>query len=824
MRNTLTKVRNLILHVLFLAALFVGSVLFFSRMMSRTAPDEAQTMSQSTFPLVYMVRGGNAFNCLHGYSREMDVRYISDCVTPLSADREIGIQVQSFSAAVDSMSYEVITPDGARTLENTQIIKMDRDNDYVNAVIRLQNQMRMDQEYILKLTVNSAGRKIYYYTQVLLADALHADDYLTFVSGFYEKTVNRTDLNSVAAAVEPDETTDEEATLAFMDIHDSVPQLTWADLNPQVFYKPTPRIREINRNTGTLTMDYRIAAVNDDGITEVFNVSEYYRVRFTDSRVFLLNFERTTDEVFNPDNHVVEETGIRLGITGKSVNYKADEKGRIVAFVQENELWTYDRSASKLTQVYSFPQKENMDSRDFYDQHDIRVLKVSTKGDVWFTVSGYMNRGQHEGDNGILLCRYDVATDMTEEKLFIQSMQPYDLLKRDVQTLAYVTADETAFSVLHEGKLIRISLSTREQDVLAEEIRHECYAGSGTGQFFAWLEEGLPYGSSTLHSINLETGEIRTITAGDGEKIRPVAYMNDDLVYGLARDEDIAAGNLTMGYFPMYRMVIVNTAGEEVKNYQPSDSLVTNVEQSDHMLSLTRYLRIGGTYALGTPDEIMDTATADSVAMGTATKSTKKKQTIVYLRVGGQISDTTPDVVRSKIVNYTTPRTIAIPAAEERENLYYVYGAGRLRGILRAENAAVVMADGLLGYVKNTAQQYVWIRGNRGTTADISLDKVPAVFTGGASDVSSLQAGSDGTVLDLTGCSLDEVLYFIGKGMPVLAVTSDGPIVIVGYDEFNTHILRPGAAEWEYYGMQDSTDWFERSGNRFMTILPARVD
>ena len=824
MRSALVKVRNTILHILFLLALFVGSVLFFSRMMSRTAPDEAQSMSQSTFPLVYMVRGGVAFNCLHGYSREMDVRYLTDCVTPLSSDRQIGIQVQSFSAAVDSMSYEVLTPDGTRSLENTQIIKMDRDNDYVNANIQLQNQMRMDQEYILKLTVTSAGRRIYYYTHVLLADGLHTDDYLTFVSGFYEKTVNRTDLNSVAAAVEPDETTDEEATLSFMDIHDSVPQLTWGDLNPQVFYKPTPCIRQINRNTGTLTMDYRIAAVNDEGITEVFNVSEYYRVRFTDSRVFLLNFERTTDEVFNPENHVIEETGIRLGITGKDVNYLADEKGRIIAFVQENELWTYDRSASRLTQVFSFPQKENMDSRDFYNQHDIKILKVSTKGDVWFTVSGYMNRGQHEGDNGVLLCRYDIATDMTEEKLFIQSMLSYDELTRDVDTLSYVTADETAFSIFLEGRLIRVNLATREQDVLAENIRFDCYKGSSTGQFFAWLEEGLPYGSSILHSINLETGEIRTVEAAEGEKIRPVAYMNDDLVYGLAKDADIAAGNLAMGYFPMYRMVIVNTAGEEVKNYQPADCLVTDVVQSDHMLSLTRYVRAGGTYALGTSDEIMDTATSDSVAMGTATKSTKKKQTIVYLRVGGQISDTSPDIVRSKIVKYTTPRTIVAQAADERENLYYVYGSGRLTQIFRSENAAVVLADELLGYVRNTAQQYVWIRGNRETTADISLEKIPDVFRNGTTDASSLQAGVDGTVLDLTGCTLDEMLYYISKGQPVLAVTSDGAVTIVGYDEYNTHILRPGAQEWEYYGMQDSTDWFERSGSRFLTYLPARVE
>ena len=824
MRSTLIKVRNIILHVLFLLVLFAGSVLFFSRMFNQAAPDEAQTMSQSTFPLVSMVRNDVAFNCLHGYSREMDVRYLRDCVTPLNADRQIGIRVQNFASSVDSISYEVLTLDGSRTLENTQVIKLERDNDYVNATLQLQNQMLMDQEYVLKLNVTSAGRSIYYYTNVVLSDGLHTDEYLNFVTGFCEKTVNRTDLNSVAAAVEPDETTDEEATLSFMDIHDSVPQLTWAELNPQIYYKPTPRIRQINRNTGSLTMEYRIAAVNEEGVTEVFNVTAYYRVRFTDSRVFLLNFERTTDEIFNPENSVLEESGIRLGITGKEVTYKADEKGRVVAFVQENELWTYERATSKLTQVFSFPQKENMDSRDFYNRHEIRILRVSTKGDVWFTVTGYMNRGQHEGDNGILLCRYDVATDMAEEKLFVQSMLPYELLSRNTESLSYVTQDESAFCFYEEGNLYRIDLNTREVQVLGETIPYDCYAGSSSGQYFAWLEEGLPCASSTLNIINLENGEVRTRTADAGEKIRPVAFMNDDLVYGLAKDADLSAGNLSMGYFPMYRLVILSTEGEELKTYEPGDCVITDVKQSDHMLSLTRYVPAGGgIYSPGSSDEIMDTATAESVAMGSATKATARKQTIVYLRVGAQISDTSPDIVRSKIVKYTTPRTVSIPAAQEREELYYVYGSGRLQSVETRANTALSKGDALLGYVMNTQQQYVWIRGNRETSTDIALDKLPEVFRNVVSDSSALAGGIDGTVLDLSGCTLDQVLYFVSKGLPVWVYTLEGARTIVGYDEYNTHLLRAGAGEWEYYGIQDSTDLFERSGNLFYTYLPAPV-
>jgi hypothetical protein len=56
---------------------------------------------------------------------------------------------------------------------------------------------------------------------VLLADGLHTADYLNFAAGFWDKCINRTDLDTIGAAVEPDSTTDIEKTLAYMDIHDS---------------------------------------------------------------------------------------------------------------------------------------------------------------------------------------------------------------------------------------------------------------------------------------------------------------------------------------------------------------------------------------------------------------------------------------------------------------------------------------------------------------------------------------------------------------------------------------------------------------------------
>ena len=821
MRSRAVKVRNLIIHILFLTVLFIGSVLYFERLINKVAPDAAELMENSTFPLVYMKRGNVSFNCLHGYAYAMDPSTLRDSITPLSTNREIVLAIQTFSTSIESVSYRVCTLDGTQTLENTQVISLEKDGDYQNATIRLQNNMLMNQEYMLEILVKSGGRSIYYYTHVLLADGLHADDYLNFVTGFYDKTVNRTNLTSVGAAVEPDETTDAEQTLSFMDIHDSVNQLTWANLQPQIYYKPTPRITEINENTATLTMEYRIASVNGDGVTEVFNVRESYRVRYTDSRVFLLDFERTTGEIFNPENHVLDGEGICLGITGKDVEYLTDEKSRVIAFVQENELWTYERSTSKLTQVFSFPQKENMDYRDFQRCSDIRILKVETGGDVWFVVDGYMNRGSHEGENGVALYHYESDTDMVDEKVFLRSMENASSLERDVDLLSYISDDGMYFTLLLEEQLYRINLSTRTYEILADHLYEDCCTGSSRGRFFAWLEEGIPYGSSVLNQIDLETRSTVQVNAPKGEKVRPVCYMGEDLVYGFARDEEIAMGSLTLGRFPMYRLVIADGEGNEIKNYQPPGCFVTKVIRSDHMLSLERAAKKeDGTGLVSTSsDEIVSTDTSASVSTGISTRTTDRKQTIVYLRTGGEISDLTPEIIRSKIIKYSAPRLIEIPVNADRQRLYDVYAAGRLSDRFTDANEAVVYADAHVGVVIDGENRYIWVRGDKTSTAQILLHRVPEAMAEGRMDLEAIAKSSGGDALDLSGCTLDQVLYFVSHGRPVMAQTIKGPVTIVGYDEYNTHLLDPGGEEWYYYGINDSTQMFADAGNIFYSYV-----
>ena len=812
------------MHIVVLTVVFVVAVVAFSKFINQTTPSTAEVMENSTFPLVYMQNKGVNYNCLHGYAKEMDVNYIRDTVTVLSDDHKLEIQIQPFDTNVESVSYEVLTLDGSQSLENTKVTKLEEENNYINAVLQIQNNMLLEQEYILKLQVTAGGRDIYFYTRLLLEDGLHLESYLDFVSGFYEKCVNKTDQTSLGTVVEPDETTGEAKTLATMDIHDSVSQLMWGDLNPQMYYKPTPSLVDINGTTASFVLNYRISAVNAEGAVEIYNVEEFYRLRYTDTRVFLLDFTRNTQEIFDVDSQALQTEGINLGICDPDVEFSFDSKKQVLAFVQENELWAYRINGGKMTKVFGFPQEENMDYRDFYDQNNIKVLRVDNSGDLWFALSGYMNRGKREGENGIGIFYYEEASSTVEEILFIRTMESYDTLKLDIDDLTYITDNQEDCYILLEGVVYRVDLVTGDYERVIDGLNNGCYVSSESNRYLSWLKEGERYASKTLYTMDFETGTVWEANAGDDQRLRPICFMGEDLVYGQAYLSDINTENEGSEVFPMYQLKIVNEEGEEVKTYQPDGLYIMEVIQENNMLKLRRASSVAGIYTEASEDQIVSTDTEEDVEYGVTTQEDKVKQTEILLRVGTQIKENNPQVVTSKLLVFENARTIEIPANQDKEQLYYVYAGGKMESRWPTPAEAIRRADEKVGVVINNAKEFVWERGNKPESSKIKVENIPEIVKSGTMDVDTLEQQLGKDAVDLTGCTLEQVLYFVGQGKPVIAATPTGVVIITGYDDYgNTILLNPGETETYFYGPNDSKEMFEQAGNRFVSYLETEI-
>lgn len=203
-----------------------------------------------------------------------------------------------------------------------------------------------------------------------------------------------------------------------------------------------------------------------------------------DSRVFLLDFQRSANQVFDPELPMFENDGLILGIRDKNVEYMTNDDASIVVFVQQGDLWSYSPGDGKVTQVFSFRKTENGDFRDSRVQHDIKIIRVSEEGDIDFVVYGYMNRGTHEGYQGIGAYHYNHDKNAIEEKVFIPISESYEFLKRDLGKLSYVNSSNELF-LLFAQNLYKVNIEENSYEILEEGIKNSNFVASDNNNYAA---------------------------------------------------------------------------------------------------------------------------------------------------------------------------------------------------------------------------------------------------------------------------------------------------------------------------------------------------
>ena len=258
--------------------------------------------------------------------------------------------------------------------------------------------------------------------------------------------------------------------------------------------------------------------------------------------------------------------------------------------------------------------------------------------------------------------------------------------------------------------------------------------------------------------------------------------------------------------------------------YSASGYYVTDVTISDKLITLTRVTNQNGVFTEAQEDHIVSSTADESMAYGLTTQTSTRKQTEMVLRVGETYTTSSvAQIVRSQEIIYEGSKEVTLETRENTQKLYYVYAKGRLYDSYTAINKAINAANELMGVVVNSDWQNIWERGNKATTARLNLEEFPDIVNQASLDVSQWETMFGDNFLDLSGCSLDAVLYYVSEGTPVVAQTPvsedfpEGVVIIAGYDEYNTILLRPGQTETFYWGLQDSTALFEETGNIFLT-------
>lgn len=842
-----------VLKGIFFGVVLFAALLLFETVMNLGNTDMTADMPSASYPLVYMNVSGQQVNCLHGYRDGMELAYMRDTITPLENGRDLGLTVEKFGSGIAAVSYQVRSGDGSRLIEEAQITEYNETENTLTAYFTLKDLLEQDKEYNFVACLRlQSGQDIFYYTRILLGKEYHVWEKVEFVKQFHENTFDKAAAEKLALYMEPNRDGDN-STFAKVDIHSSLDQVTWGDLSVRRVSETVVDIKEMMSQTASFQVGYEVE-IPCEGRQERYLVREYYRIRYTPDRIYLLDFERDMKGLFDEKKKVYSGNKISLGIQGKDqVELTECDGGNILAFAAGDRLFSYNVADNKLALLFGFYDADNHDRRTVYDEHRIKVLNVDEGGNVLFVVYGYMNRGRHEGENGVQVSLYNSSQNTVEEMGFIPYSKSPELLKQDMDKLAFF-GNSNCFYMMVDSTIYEINFSTRQCHLVAENLEGDSFRVSENGKMLAWVE-GNRNAAKSMQFMNLMSGKQMTIEAGYGEYVKPLGFMGDDLIYGIASRNDVAADSSGRIFFPMHSIRIQDEKGDILKEYTASDIYVISCTVQDNQIMLYRVQKeideaTGElVYVETTSDQIMYSKKEDAGKNQMETVIVDVMETLTQIAVKSTIDTDTLQLLTPREVLFEGENKIMLPEMQETVKRYFVYTLRGLTGVYTEEAEAVNAAFEAAGVVTDDTSSYVWYRGNRvirnqimkitggemenETTSQLAVclntilefegvnRSTQYMLDSGMTTVEILQGNiPDIRVLDLTGCALDAILYYTNQDIPVLATLEDGSaFLIIGFNELNIVVMDPTDGTVYKVGMNDATEMFLESGNRFITYM-----
>lgn len=841
-----SRMKKTIIRIAVCVVVFLASALIIGSIMNQGHNNMTMEMAPATLPMITMESGGVACNELHGNTVEMDVAYQKDCITLLGEGRQANFTVDTFGREITGISTEVRSIDGSRLIENSEVTGWKANGKSFSVSLTLKDLIDTNTQYSLTLILELEGeQKVYYYTTILWNDDVHISEILEFATDFHGKLYDKEVAKELTKYLEPNSKLTDNGTFHKVNIHSSFQQITWGSLEPVQEDAASIRLTQISGNVASLLMDFVVST--GEGKNKIYyNVEEYYRVRYTSERMYLLDYERTMTQI--PDTtRMYANDKILLGITDENVDMMESADGNTVVFSDMGQLLSYNATTNRLTVIFSFYDKDNADRRTLYDNHGIKILDVDEGGNVKFAVYGYMNRGRHEGETGIQIISYDNSLNTIEEEVYIPYSKSYAVLKDEMEQLLYRNRQQHVYFFLENG-VYDVDLENRSAEQLVSIRQDDSLQVSENHEIIVWQEGDDINHSNQLNVRNLNTGEQTVIRAEDGEAIRPLGFMGEDIIYGVARESDIRTENSGQIFYPMYKVCISNSSGDNLKEYGQDGIYIVDCAIEGNQITLSRIQRSeNGSYQEILDDQIMNNVEEEPGQNKVVTADIDIYERYVQIQTKTTIDTRTIKVLNPKEVVFEGGRELTLDAVSEVSR-YYVYNAYGVQGIYSAPGKAVKEAYDSAGVVANDRGITVWLKGNRVSRNQIMAIKEESVtdqknsltvcldnilrhagitrnteydLAQGKTAIQILEENMTGVqVLDLSGCSLDAVLYYVNQDIPVLAILEDGEAVLVtGFNEFNVVIMEPSTGKLYKKGMNDATTWFAENGNHFISYM-----
>ncbi len=810
--------RVAILAVIFLAAVVIY---FFTAFNTMEQSETVYTaMEDPTLPVVYTDLLGIERNRIAGYCQEMDISVARDTLTILPEDRKLTLYLRGGGMSPLKTTYEIRSLDEDRLVERTDAgswrtqTAADGTEEGV-LTLPIQNLLTRGTEYLLHIIFETERHgEIHYYTRILWPEQNYAADMLSLAREFSTRTLSAEDANDIVMYLESNATADN-SSLGHVTLESSFSQITWAGLDMELIGDMQVTMRELDGIMGQVMVKYQVSRLSESGEAELYDVTDYYTMKWGEQRIYMMDFDRKVNQIFSGKSQLYSGRRIMLGIGNDDVvQVVKSPSERYLAFVYNRDLWWYDQDDAKSVEVFSFRGNSDPSGRSDYDRNGVRILSVKDDGEIEFLVYGYMNRGIHEGYQGISFYSYSEDGNI-EEKFFATSTRSFDEISQDLEKLSYYSAEKEMVYLLQDHAVFGVDLLSKEYMVVADGLLDNGYAITEDGTRIAWQDGDDLFSSEMIHLFDMTTGIKSEIKAGDDMVLRVLGFVQEDLVYGVARKDDIWIMNGRTEDLPIFRLVIIDKDLEVQTRYETPDFYLTDIEVDDSRVHMERLIKTGdNSYTRHDTDTIVcNEVTENTYLEGVGWYASELRRKVYFVQLDKEIkSGKTVKISIARSITYDQSETLNLDGRPGTSKaIFYSYGSGQLLGIYDSLSEAIMAAFDNMGFVTDEHQRILWDRVNRETIYTIQNPQeaaLPLIRNLGSFQV-RLETDEGYILLDARGCTLTQILYYIGQGIPVAAyIDDDTYLLLYGYDQYNVSLLDPLTGETARMGLNEAAEYF----------------
>lgn len=804
------------------------------------------SMSRASLPEVSLIYGDGFAHLLHGYLDEMDCSTMRGVITPLQERRRVTVSIENYSKKPDQVIYQLRSLDGERLVEDGVMDKWTEADGAMTQELQLANLMENGREYTLILLCKTGDQTVRYYSRVVYMEENHTNELLAFIHSFSDATRSDTP-DMIANYIQPNDTmgTDD---LSYINIHSKYRMFTWAGLKPVVTGKIETEITDLSGSQITAALRYPISITYGEQ-TKNYEIEEEFVVRQRGDTFYLLDYDRYMTENFSFSKMAFDNGNIWVGVSSKESSTMLSPDEKTQTFVYQGQLWSYDSEKKAMNLIFTY--RDGEDKRAQLDHHSIELVRVYDSGNVDFIVYGYHNRGMREGHVGICFYRYAKEANQIEELFYIPSTHAEDRMQSEMGGLAYVSETNLLY-FLYGNTIYSVDLTSNEKMELATQDSADGFYYNESASIVAW-HEGTAGQADQIAVMNLENGMLSRIEAADGEFLKIEGFIGDDIIYGAGRIEDRGsrAGSGTVS--PLYKLIFstVKDTIEESGSYESAGMYIIETAIDEDEIKISRAVKNGADYEPAQQDQVFlndRTEKSDSGIMKSRQNEGFLKECYISM-----------DIAANEVSFHTEQcgyrenpeANILASASDFVQSGYYVYGKGNL--VLRTSSLqqAVQGAYASMGCVVDENQKYIWTRGTRDLYKNLTLaqescedpgqsmesclsmflsyegasgtdrSRISALKEASMQEITDFLSENTGRqMLNLTGCSVTEILYYINLGHPVLALTEEGSAVLItGYETRAVTLYQPYGAVTSQMTMEEAETYFGSFGYRFISCL-----